>query len=65
MKQITSMVEKIHIRQIGNSGGIILNKGVLQAYNLKVGDVIEIDFQYPDIILRTKPKKEMKLTTQE
>ncbi len=51
------MTEKITIRKIGNSGGIILNKGVLQAYNLKIGDVIEIDFQYPDIILRTKPKK--------
>lgn len=51
------MVEKIQIRRIGNSGGIILNKGVLQAYNLRIGDEIEIDFQYPDIILRTKPKK--------
>jgi antitoxin component of MazEF toxin-antitoxin module len=50
----TTMHEKIQIRKIGNSGGIILNKGVLQVYNLKIGDEIEIDFQYPEIILRKK-----------
>jgi antitoxin component of MazEF toxin-antitoxin module len=51
------MADKIQIVRVGNSHGIILNKGVLQAYNLKLGDEMEIEFNYPDIILRTKPKK--------
>lgn len=55
-----TMPENIQIRKIGNSGGIILNKGVLQAYNLKVGDEIEIDFQYPEIVLRKIKQKDNK-----
>jgi antitoxin component of MazEF toxin-antitoxin module len=54
MELINIMADKIQIRKLGNSGGVILNKGVLQAYNLKIGDEIEIEFKYPEIILRRK-----------
>ena len=37
------MGNKIKIRPIGNSFGIIIPKAILEHYNLKSGDIIELD----------------------
>jgi antitoxin component of MazEF toxin-antitoxin module len=57
METIIIMSDKIQIIRVGNSAGIVLNKGVMQSYNLQVGDELEIDFRYPEIILRKKQAK--------
>lgn len=51
------MAEKMILRKLGNSAGIILSKGILQAFNMKTGDLLEVEFDYPKIIINTKPKK--------
>ena len=51
------MVEKILIvRKVGNSLGIFFPKGVSDVYDLSAGDVLAVDYKYPEIILRKKEK---------
>jgi antitoxin component of MazEF toxin-antitoxin module len=49
---ITQMKEKATLRQVGNSTALTLKKSVLLVYNLKAGDDVEINYEYPTIIIK-------------
>ncbi len=49
---ITQMKEKATLRQVGNSTALTLKKSVLLVYNLKAGDDVEINYEYPCIIIK-------------
>ncbi len=49
------MTEKtIIIRRVGNSLGIFFPKGVSDVYGFEVGDVLSIDYRYPEILIKKK-----------
>ncbi len=52
------MTEKtIIIRKVGNSLGIFFPKGVAEVYDFNPGDVLTVEYKYPEICIR-KPKKD-------
>lgn len=51
------MVEKtLIVRKVGNSLGIFFPKGVSDVYDINAGDILAVDYKYPEIILRKKEK---------
>lgn len=55
---ITQMKEKATLRQVGNSTALTLKKSVLLVYNLQAGDDVEINYEYPTIIIKKWEKTE-------
>lgn len=52
-----TMPERTTIKKIGNSAGIILDKGALKVYNLAIGDDIELDYKFPVITIKRWVRK--------
>ncbi len=56
-----SVPEQSIVKRIGSSIGVYLDRGVLEkVYGLTVGSPIEIDYKYPNIIIRAAKKKNEK-----
>ncbi len=52
------MTEKtLIIRKVGNSLGIFFPKGVTDVYDFNSGDVLTVEYNYPEICIR-KAKKD-------
>ncbi len=54
-----TVIDKSKIKKFGNSLVVILDRGALKVYNLKEDDNIEIEYKFPEIIIR-KAKQEDK-----
>ena len=53
-----SVPEQSILKKIGNSVGVYLDRGVLEkVYGITVGSLIEIDYKYPNIIIKAVKKK--------
>jgi antitoxin component of MazEF toxin-antitoxin module len=53
--RLISMAEKtVVIRKVGNSLGIFFPKGVAEVYDFNPGDVLAVDYRFPEILLRKK-----------
>ncbi len=62
MKKIYKyVIEKSTIKLRGNSVSVTLKRDALKVYGLDVGSEIEIEYRYPEIIIRkAKPEDEKK-----
>ncbi len=49
---IQRMKERATLRQVGNSTALTLKKPILLVYNLQAGDDVEVNYEYPYIIIK-------------